>query len=86
MEKFSLMLKNWKTSVMSVAPILASVAIAFGWIDLEQQTAIINGIETVFTSADSVLNEIMGTITAVTGIGLLFSKDADKSSKKLGLD
>ena len=86
MENFKLMLRNWKTSVMSVAPILAAVAIAFGWIDLEQQTAIINGVVTVFDAADSILNELIGTITAITGIGLLFSKDADKSSKKLGLE
>ena len=85
MTKIQLMLKNWKTTVMSVAPILASVAIAFGWVDLEQQTAILNGIQVVFDSSDSILNELIGVVTAVTGIGLLFSKDADKSSKQLGI-
>lgn len=86
MEKFIVMLQNWKTTLASILPILGSVAIAFGWIDLEQQTVIINGVDTVLTSVESMTNEVIGIIAAVSGIGLLFAKDGDKSSRKLGID
>jgi len=85
MNNFQIMLRNWKTTLLGVLPTIATVAIMFGWIDLEQQEAIVNGVKVVFESADSILNEIVAAISAISGIGLLFSKDADKSSKSLGI-
>ena len=85
MNKISLMIKNWKTSLASLLPLISGLAIALGIVNLEQSTAIIDGVSVVLDSADSLLNEIVGTISIVTSIGLLFSKDADKSSKELGI-
>lgn len=85
MQKLRIMIANWKTTLMSILPILGSVAIALGYIDLEKQTAIVNGVEIVLDSADSILNAIMSVTLAVTGVGLLFAKDGDKSSKSLGI-
>ena len=85
MEKFILMLKNWKTTVLGFIPLLGALAIALGWIDLEQQAAILDGVEVVFDSTNSILNEVIGVIAAVGGVIALLSKDADKSSTELGI-
>jgi len=79
------MLKNWKTTVLGLIPLIGGVAIALGWIDLEQQTAIVDGVEVVFDASDSILNEAGGVIAAVTTIIALFARDADKSSQDSGI-
>lgn len=79
------MINNWKTTVLGILPTLGALAVALGFVDLEQQTAIIDGVEVLFDSTDSVLNEVSIVIGAVTGIGLLFSRDADKSSQDTGI-
>ena len=85
MNKLSLMIKNWKTTLASLLPLISGIAIALGFVNLEQSTAIIDGTSIILESADSILNEIVGATSIITGIGLLFSKDADKSSKELGI-
>lgn len=79
------MLNNWKTSVLAIIPTLGAVAIAFGWINLEQSNAIIDGVDVVFNAADSILNEAGIVIQVVSALALLFSRDADKSSQDSGI-
>lgn len=82
--KLQAILANWKTTVLGLLPLLGSVLIALGVIDLEQQTAIIDGVAVVFDSADSIINEVVAAIAAVGAAIGLFSRDADKSSESSG--
>lgn len=85
MNKIQIAIANIKTTLASILPIIGSLALAFGWIDLEQQTAIIDGVNVVLDNSSNMINEFVGIISAVSGIGLLFAKDSDKSSKALGI-
>ena len=85
MDKLIAMIRSSKTSILSILPTVGTLAIMFGWVNLEQQTAIIDGVKVVFDSADSILNEVAGVIQAVMAVGLLFARDADKSSQDVGI-
>lgn len=82
--KIKTIITNWKTTLLGILPAGLALLIAVGVIDFEQQTAIIDGVEVVFDAADSVLNDVIGVIAAVSGIIGLFSRDADKSSEASG--
>lgn len=79
------MLRNWKTSVLAILPTGLALAIAFGWISLEQQQALINGVSVIFDNADNILNEVGIAISSVMSVALLFARDADKSSQDSGI-
>lgn len=85
MENFQIMLRNWKTTILGFIPMVGAILIALGVIDLEQQTAIYNGVEVVFDASDSILNEVIGGMAVIGSIIALFSRDADKTSEKSGI-
>ncbi len=83
--KLSASLKSWKTTLTGIVPLITALLVGVGVIDLEQSTAIIDGVEVVFNSADSILNEVIGAIAFFGGLIGLFSKDGDKSSEEVGI-
>ena len=84
-ERLQISLRSWKSTLSGFLPLLGAILIALGWIDLEQQTVVIDGVETIIDSADSLLNELIAILGAASGIGLIFSKDGDKKSEDVGL-
>ncbi|MAT89618.1 MAG: hypothetical protein CMC35_02905 [Flavobacteriaceae bacterium] len=82
--KLKAILANWKTTLLGVLPAILAVLIAFGIIDLEQQTAIVDGTEVVFDTVDSILNEVIAAIASIGAVIGLFSRDADKTSETSG--
>lgn len=82
--KIKAIISNWKTTILGILPAGLALLIALGFIDFEQQTAIIDGVSVVFDASDSILNEVLAAIAAVSGVIGLFSRDADKSSEDSG--
>ena len=76
---------NIKTTLLAIIPLVLGLLTAMGWVDLEQQTALINGVDVVLNSTDSVINEVTMVIEIVTGIALLFARDGDVSSEASGI-
>lgn len=75
-------LKNWKTSVLGVLPLILAVLVGFGVITVEQQQAVIDGTTVVFDGAASAADEVIAVIAAIVGVIGLFSKDGDKDSNE----
>jgi len=76
MKKFIGMLKNWKTTVVGIVPLLISVLALTGVIQItpEDATGAVNG------TFDAVIELLL----AAVGLMGLFGRDADKSSEESG--
>ena len=68
----NIQLRNYQTSIAGVAMILSAVGFAL--------TALTDNDPDTIINLNMLLAQILG------GIGLIFSRDADKSSKKTGVE
>ena len=77
MGKLKGLIANWKTSLMSIVPIVLSLLLVTGIIDLEKQQALQEAARTTLDGLDVGLNGIIAAIAAaIGGIGL-FAKDGE---------
>lgn len=70
MSKFVEMLSNWKTTIVGIVPLIVGLLVAFGFISVNPQE-VAEGVSNTFDS-------IVALVSSALGLGLLFSKDADK--------
>lgn len=84
---FNAIVQNWKTTILGLIPMLAGFLTLTGIVDIspEQQQAVADGINQLADTTVSVRDQITSLIAMVTGIGLIFSRDANKSSQDSGI-
>ena len=70
--------KSWKTTLLGFVPIILSLLIMLGVINVEDQAAIQQGVNDIALSAESGLDNIIALISGVVGLIGVFSKDGDK--------
>lgn len=66
-----------KSTIIGIASAVLSILVMLGVIDLEKQTAIVEGVEILLDSSDSLLNEAAGLWTALLALLGLVSKDGE---------
>lgn len=77
MDKLKGIITNWKTTLMSIVPIVLSLLLVTGVIDLEKQSALQSAVTETLNGLDVGLNGIIAAIAAaIGGIGL-FAKDGE---------
>lgn len=69
-------LQSNKLTILGVVSSVVSIAVAFGFIDLEQQTMIVDGVETVIDSGVTTLETVIAFVSAAAGLIGIFGKDA----------
>ena len=69
---------SWKTTLLGFIPIILSLLIMLGVIDVEDQATIQEGVNQVVSNAEGGLDNIIALISAVVGLIGVFSKDGDK--------
>ena len=81
--KFSTIVTNWKTTILGLIPLVAGLLTLTGiyTVTPEQTGAVVDGVNQLADSAINGQQLIQGLIEMVIGIGLIFSRDADKSSE-----
>lgn len=77
MNDFLAMLRNWKTTVIGLVPLVASLLSALGVVQFTPEEAT----EAVGGAFEGIIAAILGVI----GLIGLFSRDADKSSQDSGI-
>lgn len=84
---FQAIVKNWKTTILGLIPMIAGFLTLTGIIEItpEQQGAVVDGVNQLADATVSVKDQITGLIEMVIGIGLIFSRDANKSSQDSGI-
>lgn len=70
--------KSWKTTLLGFIPIILSLLIMLGVINVEDQAVIQQGVDQVVANAEGGLDNIVALISAVVGLIGVFSKDSDK--------
>jgi len=70
--------KSWKTTLLGFIPIILSLLIMLGVINVEDQAVIQQGVDQVVANAEGGLDNIVALISAVVGLIGVFSKDGDK--------
>lgn len=70
--------KSWKTTLLGFVPIILSLLIMLGVINVEDQAAIQQGVNDIALSAETGLDNIIALISGVIGLIGIFSKDGDK--------
>ena len=85
--KFKTIIKNWKTSILGLIPLLAGLLTITGIISIspEQVTAVTAGVNKVSETLISGQDLITGILEMAVGLGLIFTKDGDKTSEELGI-
>lgn len=77
MDKLKGIITNWKTTLMSIVPIVLSLLLVTGVIDLEKQSALQSAGTETLNGLEVGLNGIIAAIAAaIGGIGL-FAKDGE---------
>lgn len=77
MSKFLAMLRNWKTTVLGLVPLIAALLGGLGVVSFTPDEAV----QAVGEAFDGIISLILGVI----GLIGLFSRDADKSSQDSGI-
>lgn len=70
--------KSWKTTLLGFVPIILSLLIMLGVINVEDQQAIQEGVNQIALHAEGGLDNIVALLSAVVGLIGIFSKDGDK--------
>lgn len=70
--------KSWKTTLLGFVPIILSLLIMLGVINVEDQAAIQEGVNQIASNAESGLDNVIALISGVVGLIGIFSKDGDK--------
>lgn len=84
---FNAIVQNWKTTLLGFIPLLAGVLTLAGVFTVtpEQQQAVADGVNLLADTTISVKDQVTAVIEMVIGIGLIFSRDANKSSQDSGI-
>lgn len=75
--KLASIIKNWKTSILGLIPLVAALLGALGVVEFTPEQAQ----EAVGNAFDGIIEMIL----AIVGLIALFSRDADKSSEDSGV-
>lgn len=78
MKNLSQSLKSWKTTVLGFVPIILSLLLMLGVINVEDQEVVNQSVNQAFDSASGGVDNILALISAVVGLIGVFSKDGDK--------
>lgn len=78
MEGLKQSFKSWKTTLLGFVPIILSLLIMLGVINVEDQAVIQQSVNDIALNSETGLDNIIAIISGVVGLIGIFSKDGDK--------